>query len=119
MMELISWMKWLQGMKNKYTIVITGEAKGDIDGIVSYIAMDNKSAARNFAIIIKKSLLYLSEFPKMGKKRPEYTDSEVLFFTIKWGYNIVYYIENDKLYIVRVLSEYQNYNLIFSNSLDW
>ena len=55
----------------------------------------------------------MSEFPNMGKKRPEYTDEEILFFTIKWGYNIVYYIENDKLYILRVLSEYQDYNLIF------
>ena len=44
----------------------------------------------------------------MGKKRPEYTDENVLFFTIKWGYSIVYFVEDNNVYILRVLSEYQD-----------
>lgn len=99
-------------MKNKITVITTDEAKSDIRGIVAYIALDNKQSALRFAQIVKKTFIYLSEFPFMGKKRPEYTDNDVLFFTIKWGYNIVYKIENDKLYILRVLSEYQNYKLL-------
>lgn len=100
-------------MKNKLSLIITNEAKEDIKHVVSYISLDNKIAGLNFAKLVRKTFVYLSEFPNMGKKRPEYTDEEILFFTIKWGYNIVYYIENDKLYILRVLSEYQDYNLIF------
>lgn len=100
-------------MKNKLSLIITNEAKEDIKHVVSYISLDNEIAGLNFAKLVRKTFVYLSEFPNMGKKRPEYTDEEILFFTIKWGYNIVYYIENDKLYILRVLSEYQDYNLIF------
>ncbi len=100
-------------MKNKLPIIITNEAKSDVKGIVAYISLDNKLAGLNFAKLVKKTFVYLSEFPYMGNKRPEYTDGDILFFTIKWGYHVVYRIENDKLYILRILSEYQDYNLIF------
>ena len=72
-------------MKNKLSLIITNEAKEDIKHVVSYISLDNKIAGLNFAKLVRKTFVYLSEFPNMGKKRPEYTDEEILFFTIKWG----------------------------------
>lgn len=98
---------------NKLTVITTEEAQEDLKGIVAYIATDNKQAASNFAKIIRKTFVYLSEFPRMGKKRIEYTDEDVLFFTIKWGYNIVYSIQDDKLYILRILTESQDYRTLF------
>lgn len=100
-------------MKNKLKLIITKSAQDDIRGIVSYIALDNKTAALKFAKVIKNTFVYLSDYTNMGKKRPEYTDEDVLFFTTKWSYNIVYKLENGKLYVVRVLSEYQDCSLIF------
>ncbi len=100
-------------MKNKLTITITNEAKNDIEAIVSYIAIENKNAASKFANIIKKTFVYISDYPYIGKKRPEYTDKDILFFTIKWGYCIIYTIENKTIHILRILSEYQNYHLLF------
>ena len=100
-------------MKSKLSIIITNEAKNDINGIVAYISLDNKVAGLNFAKYLKKMFVYMLEFPNIGRKRPEYTDEDVWFFTIKWGYNIVYYVKNDKIYILRVLSEYQDCNFVF------
>lgn len=100
-------------MMNKLTVVTTTEAQADINGIVAYIGTNNKKAAYAFVTTLKKIFIYLSEFPKMGKKRPEYTDEDVLFFTIKWGYTIVYNIKGDKICILRVLSEYQDCSLLF------
>ena len=100
-------------MKSKLSIIITNEAKNDINGIVAYISLDNKVAGLNFAKYLKMMFVYMLEFPNIGRKRPEYTDEDVLFFTIKWGYNIVYYVKNDKIYILRALSEYQDCNFVF------
>lgn len=97
---------------SKHTVITTAEAQADISGIVAYIGADNKKAAYEFAKTLKKIFIYLSEFPKMGKKRSEYTDEDVLFFTIKWGYTIVYNIQDDKICILRVLSEYQDCSLL-------
>ena len=98
---------------SKLTVITTAEAQADISGIVEYIRTDNKKSAYEFAKKKKKIFIYLSEFPKMGRKRPEYTDEDVLFFTIKWGYTIVYNIQADKICILRVLSEYQDCSLLF------
>lgn len=98
---------------NNLTVITTEQAQTDINGIVAYIETDNKQVAYEFAKTLKKIFIYLSQYPKMGKKRPEYTDEDVLFFTIKWGYSIVYCVADDKIYILRVLSEYQDYSLLF------
>ena len=44
-------------MKNKLKLIITKSAQDDIRGIVSYIALDNKTAALKFAKVIK--MVYL------------------------------------------------------------
>ena len=96
-------------MKSKLSIIITNEAKNDINGIVAYISLDNKVAGLNFAKYLKKMFVYMLEFPNIGRKRPEYTDEDVLFFTIKWGYNIVYYVKNDKISISKTWTKYMEF----------
>lgn len=97
---------------SKLEIIITEQAQADINGIIAYIELDNKKASYEFAKTLKKLFIHLSDFPQMGKKRPEYTNENVLFFTIKWGYSIVYFVEGNNIYILRVLSEYQDYSLL-------
>lgn len=55
-------------MKSKLSIIITNEAKNDINGIVAYISPDNKVAGLNFAKYLKKMFVYMLEFPNIGKK---------------------------------------------------
>lgn len=43
-------------MKSKLSIIITNEAKNDINGIVAYISLDNKVAGLNFAKYLKRCL---------------------------------------------------------------
>lgn len=94
---------------SKFDIILTENAKSDIIKIKEYIAKDNKTASKDFVIKLRKTFLNLSAYPRIGKNRPEFSgNSDILFLPFMTNYLIVYSIFNGKLYIIRILSNYQN-----------
>ncbi len=94
---------------NRLKIIITDRAQSDIRKIKNYISKDNKSASKSFAIKLKNSFINLSAYPRLGKSRPEFSgNTNILFLPVMKNYLVVYYISQEKIYIVRVLSNYQN-----------
>lgn len=94
---------------NKYKLIITDNAKNDIKAIQKYIALDNILASKNFLLVLKKIFIHLANYPKMGKKQPNYVfDKNVYCHTMKWGYSILYSVENENIYILRILTGYQD-----------
>jgi plasmid stabilization system protein ParE len=90
-------------------IIITEEAENDISSIEEYIVKDNLNAAKDFVVKLKKSFINLSLYPRLGKNRPEFSgDKRILFLPVMTNYLIVYTIIENNLYIVRVLTKYQN-----------
>ena len=89
-------------------IEITKNAKYDIRSIKTYIAYDNKTASKEFLIQLKKIFINLSVYPKIGRYRYEFKESDIYSYVFK-RYIIVYKLFDNKLKILRVLSEYQDY----------
>ena len=93
---------------SKLKLNITDQAKADIRLITNYIAKDNKNAAKAMSKYLYKICKDLAEFPDMGTIRPDFTYKNFRFFVIKKRYVIAYRIENDSLFISRVLTAYQD-----------
>ena len=90
-------------------IIITKEAETDIISIEKYIASDNKNAAKDFVIKLKKTFINLSQYPYLGKKHPTLSgDDKILFLPVMRNYLIVYTVIDDNVNIVRVLATYRN-----------
>ena len=87
-------------------IKITNEAKCDVKNIRKYIA-NNKAAAANFDIQLKKTFVNLSIYPKIGRYRYEFHENDIYTYVFK-RYIIVYKLSLSELRILRVLSDYQN-----------
>lgn len=93
---------------NKLNLIITEQAYNDLDLISDYIAKDNNEAAKKFLGILIENCRTLSLFPNLGIKRPDFSYKDVLFYVVKKRYVIIYRIENENLYIMRVLTAYQD-----------
>ena len=90
-------------------IIITKEAENDIISIENYIAIDNKNAAKDFVIKLKKTFINLSKYPRLGKNHPKLSgDDKILFLPVMRNYLIVYTVIDDNIHIVRVLTTYRN-----------
>ena len=93
----------------KYKVIITNNAKNDIKAIRNYIALDNTLASKNFLLVLRKIFIHLANYPKIGKKQPNYIFTENVYcHTMKWGYSILYSVENKNIYILRILTGYQD-----------
>jgi addiction module RelE/StbE family toxin len=93
---------------SKLNLVITEQAYNDLDLISDYIAQDNVDAAKRFLSFLIENCRTLALYPNLGVKRPDFSYKDVLFYIVKKRYVIIYKIENDTLYIVRVLTAYQD-----------
>ena len=82
-------------------IVFSSQAKADLVEIVEFIAYDKPQAAHKWAANIRKSVLKLSDFPKMGRTVPEFGE-ETIRELIKGQYRVVYKIDDKKDSIVIV-----------------
>ncbi len=93
---------------NNLNLIITEQAYNDINLIVDYIAKDNNKVAKKFLEFLIKSCRTLTKFPNLGKKRPDFSYKNTLFYIIKKRYIIAYKTQQENLYILRVLSSYQD-----------
>lgn len=73
-------------------IVFSTSARRDLTDTVKYISKDKPKAARNWAKEIKKSVQKLSDYPRLGRIVPEFSDESIREI-IKGRYRIVYKID--------------------------
>ena len=83
-------------------IIWTEPALSDLNVIAEYIALDKPSAAINLVQKVFSSTDQLEEFPKLGRKPPEFKKSRYLEIIVN-PCRIFYRIEGDKLYILYVM----------------
>jgi len=99
--------------KNKFQIRFLKIAEEDFTEIVSYIAADNPKAADEIATKIEKNLELLSENPFLGRiPRDEELKKLGYRYLIIQNYIIFYTIENNKIFIHRLLHSARNYKEI-------
>lgn len=82
---------------NKLNLKITETAIKDMEIIADYIALDKKNAAIKMLKLFQKSFNSLCRHPNIGAKRQDFTHKDVLFFTIKKRYLIIYNFDNYNL----------------------
>ena len=93
---------------NKLNLKIKNIAIEDMEKIADYIADDNKSASLKMINLFYKSFRSLCNHPEMGVIRKDFTFRDVRFLKVHRHYLIVYNFDEENVYILRVLSNYQN-----------
>ena len=91
-------------MTKKYKINITLNAQNDLEHIFFYIAEDSVNNAKKFILELEEKIYSLDTFPE----RFAYIPENIYFGTnyrhiIHSKYRVVYKIENNSLYILRVI----------------
>lgn len=92
-------------MANNYTITKTAET--DMQEIGDFISLDNPRMALNLIDKFEECFEKIDSMPEIGCKKPEWTQKDVRFFTIK-KYLIVYQVNNANVVILRVLSSFRD-----------
>jgi toxin ParE1/3/4 len=95
---------------NNYQIKLLKIAEEDFTEIVSYVAVDNVSAANSLADKIEKDLELLSENPNLGRiPRDEEVRNLGYRYLIVQNYLIFYTIEDKTILVHRILHSARNY----------
>jgi plasmid stabilization system protein ParE len=83
----------------------TPEAATDLFEICSYIAADNQHAADRVETAIYEACSTLAQTPDGGQMRPEFTDRQFRFWTVRQfpNYLVVYRPDSRPIEILRVL----------------
>jgi antitoxin ParD1/3/4/toxin ParE1/3/4 len=82
--------------------VLTPAARGDLEGIVDYIAKDSPDAAQRVRRELRDSMRKLARTPGMGHFRSDLSDEPLRFWQV-YSFLIIYRPETRPLQIVRVL----------------
>lgn len=93
---------------NKLDLKIKSIALEDMKEIADYITNDNKPASLKMLKLFYKSFNSLCEHPEIGTIRKDFTYKDVRFLKVHKHYLIVYNFDKENIYILRVLSNYQN-----------
>lgn len=95
---------------NNYQIKLLKIAEEDFTEIVSYVAVDNVSAANSLADKIEKDLELLSENTNLGRiPRDEEVRNLGYRYLIVQNYLIFYTIEDKTILVHRILHSARNY----------
>ena len=93
---------------NKLNLKIKSVALEDMEKIADYIATDNKSASFKMLKSFYKSFDNLCNHPELGTIRKDFTYKNVRFLKVHKHYLVVYNFDKENIYILRILSNYQN-----------
>lgn len=93
---------------NKLNLKIKSVALEDMEKIADYIATDNKSASFKMFKSFYKSFDNLCNHPELGTIRKDFTYKNVRFLKVHKHYLVVYNFDKENIYILRILSNYQN-----------
>lgn len=93
---------------NKLNLKINDTAIGDMEKISDYIARDDKAAALKMLQLFYKAFENLCSYPSLGVIRKDFTYRDVRFLKVHKRYIVVYNFDEQNIYVLRVLSNYQN-----------
>ena len=94
----------------KNTIRLLRAAEEDLRGIITYIALDNPSAAAALADKIENRLSRLSSYPLLGKIPDEDELANMGYrFLVVQNYLIFYTIEERVIWVHRIIHGARNY----------
>ena len=79
----------------------TENALVDLDDIASFISKDSPNYAQILVKQIYEMVSHLEEFPKFGRKVPEYNDPNLREILYK-NYRIIYLIKSEHLEIISI-----------------
>ena len=80
----------------------TNNALEELDDIARYISKDSPKYAKILMNQIFEMASHLEQFPKLGRKVPEYNDPNLREIIYK-NYRIIYLIKEDQLEIISVI----------------
>jgi toxin ParE1/3/4 len=89
-------------------VVIMQKAREDLIGIGDYIAKDNKAAAANFVIKLKKRCESIALAPQGYRARPEFGPD--MRSVALQSYIIFYTLTDDKIKIMRIVHGSQDFS---------
>ena len=95
-------------MNSMKKFLITDIAQSDILNIKEYIFENNSILVKDFMDLLAKIFLMLSEYPNIGVKKRGISAPDILIYTVRKKYNIIYRIKNENVEVLRVLTRYQN-----------
>ncbi len=90
-------------------IIITTAAEVDMQNIFDFIAQDNVAKAIEMIDLFEKKFNTLALFPKSGFRKSNFVRRDVRECIVAKHYQIIYYVKDDILYILRVLTGYQDF----------
>lgn len=89
------------------------DAVKDINEICDYLAKNNPRAASNLFDAIRQKSKLFANFPKMGKSYSQIRPN-LRGFLVK-DYIVFYYVYNQGIVIVRIISGHRNLDILFSD----
>ena len=96
----------------KYNVIVTDNAKDDIRLIKKFFAKNGRASVQKFVDKLRKIIFILRSYPFIGKGRIG-VDSDILFFPFHAHYLISYMIVENKIFILRVLTGFEDIQSIF------
>ena len=92
----------------KLEIIVTPSAESDMKEIFDYIALDNTKKALEIIHKFKEKFESIAMFPFSGVKKSDFIIRDVRECIAAKHYQIIYHIKNNSIYILRVLTGYQD-----------
>jgi toxin ParE1/3/4 len=80
----------------------TNHALEELDDIANYISKDSPKYAQIIVKQIYEMVSHLKQFPKLGRKVPEYGDPELREILYK-TYRIIYLIKKELLEVISII----------------
>jgi len=88
----------------------TKHALEELDDIANYISIDSPKYAQILVKQIYEMVSHLKQFPKLGRKVPEYGDPELREILYK-TYRIIYLVKKEHLEIISIIHGSRKLNL--------
>ncbi len=92
----------------KLRLILSETAISDMTQIFDYISKDNTPAAKKLLMSFSETFERLRNFPNSGFKKAEYINRNVRISIVAGHYQVIYSVDNEHLYIQRILSGYQD-----------
>ena len=96
-----------------FNIVIMPSAQNDMQEIFDFIAKDNLSKANEMLNLFERKIQSLACFPKIGYRKSIFVERDIREYVVAKHYQIIYHIKNNTIYVLRVLTGYENFFNIF------
>jgi toxin ParE1/3/4 len=97
---------------------LSEDALYDLEEAVSYLAVENPSAALRLADELEKTFLFLAQWPSTGHPREDLTENTTIRFWPCKGYLIGYFGDRSPLLIACVLHGSRDATSILAPRLD-